>query len=50
MSPLKPRKVTLVGCEKCSIVEAQDKDIRRAFMNMLEILKEKMNKPHKEIF
>ena len=50
MSPLKPNSTTTVGPEKCSMAEKQDKDFKIAFMNMLKLLREEMNKLIKEIY
>lgn len=44
MSPLKASNPSKVGPEKGNIVEAQDKDLKKTFMNIIEVLKEKMNK------
>lgn len=43
MSALKPSNTTTVGSEKCNITEAQNKDLT-VLMNMIEVLKEEMNK------
>lgn len=39
-----------VGPEKCNIAKEQDKDLKTAFMDMLEVLKEDMNKFTNEIY
>lgn len=51
MFPLNPSNSTTVGhiAEYCNIAEAQDKDFKIAFLNMIETLKEKINKSLKEI-
>lgn len=50
MSPLEPSNPTTVGTEKSNIDEAQAKDIKTAFMNMIEILNVEMNKFLQEIY
>ena len=37
------------GPENCNIVKAQDTDLKITFINMIEVLKEDMNKSLKEI-
>jgi hypothetical protein len=44
MSPLDPKYPTTVRTGYSTIAEAQEKDIKTAFMNIVEIFKEKMNK------
>lgn len=44
MSPLDPSNRP----ENWNLVE--DKDFKVTFMNMIEVLKEEMDKPHKEIY
>ena len=39
MSPLKPNNSTTAGPEHYNITEAQEKDLKIAFMNMIGILK-----------
>lgn len=41
---------TIVGSESCNTAEAQYKDLKIAFMNMIEGQKREMNKPLKEIY
>lgn len=48
MSPLNPRNTTTVGPEKYNIAEAENKDFRRAFTNMLQAFKEEINETIKE--
>lgn len=50
MSPLEPSNSTTTGPGKCNIVEAQDKSLKIAFMDMIEVLKEEMKKTLKEIY
>jgi hypothetical protein len=38
------------GPENCNIVKAQDTDLKITFINMIEVLKEDMNKSLKEIY
>lgn len=40
MSPVALSTPTTVSPEKCNIVEAQDKNIKITFINMLEVFKE----------
>jgi hypothetical protein len=42
---LEPRNPTTGGPEYCKIAEAQDKDLKIAFMNMMEVLKEERINP-----
>lgn len=49
MSPLEPSNTTLVDSEKCNIAEAKGKDLIIAFINMIEVLKEEINKSLKGI-
>lgn len=44
MSALKPSNSTTLGFKNCNIAEALDKDFKTTFMNMLEALKDKINK------
>jgi hypothetical protein len=44
MSPLKPNNTTTVGPDKCNMAEEQDKDIKIAFMNILEVFRKEINK------
>lgn len=45
MSSLEPRNSTIAGPKYFNIVETQEKiNIKRAFMNVMEVLKEEMNK------
>ena len=50
MSPLEANNSATAGPENCSIAEAQEKGLKTAFMNMIKVLKEEMNKPLKEIY
>lgn len=50
MSPLEPSNTTIVDSEKCNIAEAKGKDFKIAFINMIEVLKEEINKSLKEIY
>lgn len=50
MSPLEPSNTTIVDSEKCNIAEARGKDFIIAFINMIEVLKEQINKSLKEIY
>lgn len=45
-----PEKNHSVGFEYCNMTEAWDKDISIAFMNMTEVLTEKINKSLVEIY
>lgn len=60
MSPLEPSYLTIVDPEYSTITEAEGKDLKITFMNMIQILKEETNtfldkiqenteKQHKEI-
>lgn len=44
ISPREPSNPNTVGLEYCNIDETEEKDHKRAFINMTEILKEKINK------
>lgn len=44
MSALKPSNSTTLGLKNCNIAEALGKDFKTAFINMLEALKDKINK------
>ena len=48
MPLLEPNNPIIVGTEICSIAEIQDKNHKMTFMNMIEVLKEEMNKSLKE--
>lgn len=50
MSPLEPSNTTIVDSEKYNIAEARGKDFIIAFINMIEVLKEQINKSLKEIY
>ena len=50
IQPLKANNPTTADPEFCNIVEAQDKDLEIAFMNIIEVFKEEMNKSFKEIY
>jgi hypothetical protein len=50
MSPLESNNPTIVASEKCNRSEPKDKDLKIAFMNMMEILKEEMDKSSKEVY
>lgn len=43
MSPLKLSNLTAVGPKKCNIAEAQDKDFKNSYYNILKHLKGDMN-------
>lgn len=43
MSPRELSNSTIVDPEDCNTAEKKDKDLKMAFMNMIEVLKEKMN-------
>jgi hypothetical protein len=49
MSLLEPSYPTTAGSEYSNIAEAQEKDPKTAFMSMIEVFKEEMNKSLKEI-
>lgn len=49
MSPLEPRNSTTADPEVCHPAEAQDKDLQRTFMNILEAFKDEMNKSQKSM-
>ncbi|MGE9716651.1 hypothetical protein ACQP3F_34175, partial [Escherichia coli] len=49
LSPLEPRNFTTVGPEYRNIAVAQEKDLKIAFMNMIEIIKWEMNKTAQEL-
>lgn len=48
MFPRNPSIPTKVGPERCNIAEAQGKDFKLAFMNVLEVLEGEINKSLKE--
>lgn len=48
MYPLKASNPTTTGPESCSKTEAQDKDLAITSMNIIEVLKDEMNKSFKE--
>lgn len=50
MSPLELSSPTTEGPENCSTAEAQNKGLKMAFMNIIMILKEEMNKSFKEMY
>ena len=50
MSPLEPNNTTTAGPETWKAAEAKDKGFKRAFMNILEDLKEDMNQPINEFY
>jgi hypothetical protein len=50
MTLLGPSNPSTVDPKKCNIAKEQDKDLKIAFMNMIEVLKHKMNKSIKEIY
>lgn len=49
MSPLKTSNPTIVGPKKCNVVKVQVNYFKRAFMNMIQVLKEEMNTSLNEI-
>jgi hypothetical protein len=44
MPPPEPSNATIVGLEKCNLVEAQDKDFKISIMIMFKDLNDDMNK------
>lgn len=50
MCPLEPRKPTTVGPDNLSIAEAQEKEFKIAFINMIEVIKEEINNSHTGIY
>lgn len=50
MSPLECNNLSTVGPETWKTAEAKDEDFKRAIMNILEDLKEDMNKSINEFF
>lgn len=50
MGPLEPRNPIIASPEKCKRAEAQDKDFKVVFVNMIEILREEMNNFISEIY
>lgn len=50
MSPLKSSNPTTSSSEYSNIAEAQEKKLQIAFMNMIEVPKEEVNKSLKEIY
>lgn len=50
ISPLEPRNLTTAGSEIRNIAEAQDKNLKTAFMNIIEIHKKEKNESLKEIY
>lgn len=50
MPPLEPSKTSTIGLEDCDIAEVQDKVHNISFMNLLEILKEEINRYLEEIY
>ena len=49
MSPLKFSNTTTASPEYCDIADTQEKDLNLTFMNIIEVLKEEINKSLKEI-
>lgn len=49
MSPLEPSNTTVANFEYNNILEAQEKDHKIAFVSMIDVLKEEMNNPLKEM-
>lgn len=50
MSSLEPRNPTKVDPEYYNTADVHDNDLKIAFMNMPEIIKEKMKKSFREIY
>lgn len=50
MSPVESSNPTIVGFENCNIAGEQDKELKITFMNIIKVLKEKMNEGLKEIY
>jgi hypothetical protein len=50
MSSAEPSNPATLGTKICNVAEAQDRDFKIAFINMIEVLKEDMNKSCKEIY
>lgn len=50
MSPLEPSNFTTVDPLNHNTAEAQDKDLKMAFVTVTEVLKEEMNKSLKGIY
>ena len=50
ISPLEPSNSTKAGPEDYKIAEAHEKELKTAFMKMIEVLNEEMNKSLKEIY
>lgn len=50
MPALMPRNPATVGPGKLTIAEAQNKDLKMAFMSKLKVLKEEMKKSAEEIY
>jgi hypothetical protein len=50
VSPLEPSYPATAGSEYSNIAEAQEKDIKTAFMNMIEVFKDEMNKSPLKIY
>jgi hypothetical protein len=44
VSPLEPSYATRVGAEYSSILEAQEKDLKSNYIEIMKVLKEEMNK------
>lgn len=44
MPPPEPSNATIVGLEKCNLVEAQDKDFKISIMNMFKDHEEDVDK------
>ena len=49
MSPLKFSNPTTASPEYCDIADTQEKDLNLTFMNIIEVLKEEINKSLREI-
>jgi hypothetical protein len=50
MSLLVLSNTVKAGPEYCTIAKAQDKEFKTAFMKMIEVHNDEMNKPLKEIY
>lgn len=50
MSLLECNNHPTVGLERCSIAEEQNKDLNIAFINIIEVLKQKIKKSLKGIY
>jgi hypothetical protein len=49
MSLLESSNPTTAGSENSNVAEAQEKDLKTAFLNILELLKEEMSRYPQEI-